>query len=112
MVGVKHIVKLSVLGTAPDSPVSLLRWHAEIEEHIRKSGINYTFLHPHFFMENLLANAESVKKDGALYSPLGETKVSPVSIRDVVAVAATILREGGHVGKTYTLTGPEALSYG
>ena len=112
MEGVKHIVKLSALGTAPDSPVSLLRWHAEIEEYIRKSGINYTFLHPHFFMENILANVETVKKEGAIYSPLGKAKVSPIAIKDVVAVAAAILTDGGHVGKTYTLTGPEALSYG
>lgn len=111
IMGVKHLVKLSAFGTAPDSPVGLLRWHAEIEEHIRKSGINYTFLHPHIFMENLLVHTESVVKDGAIYSPLGETKTSMISVQDIAAAAAAILVDGGHVGKTYTLTGPEALNF-
>lgn len=111
IMGVKHLVKLSALGTAPDSTVDLLRWHAEIEEHIRKSGINYTFLHPHYFMENLLAHVESVVKESAIYSPLGETRVSIVSVEDIAAAAAAILIDGGHFGKTYVLTGPEALNY-
>lgn len=109
--GVKHLVKLAALGTAPDSPVGLLRWHAEIEDHIRRSGLKYTFLHPHFFMENLLANAGTVKKDGAIYSPLGDALISPISVEDIAAVAAKALTEGVHLEKTYTLTGPEAVSF-
>jgi len=109
--GVKHIVKLSALGTAPDSPVGLLRWYAEIEDHIRRSGLKYTFLHPHFFMENLLANAGFVKKDGSIYSPLGDASISPVSVEDIAAVAVKALIEGVHSGKTFTLTGPEAVTY-
>ena len=109
--GVKHIVKLSALGTAPDSPVGLLRWHAEVEEHIRGSGLQYTFLHPHFFMENLLANAGTVKKEGTIYSPLGDASISPVSVGDIAAVAAAVLTKGEHAGKTYTLTGPEAVTF-
>lgn len=111
IMGIKHLVKLSAFGTAPDSPVGLLRWHAEIEEHIRKSGINYTFLHPHFFMENLLAYTGSVIKDGAIYSPLGETRISMISVQDIAGAAAAILTDGGHVGMTYILTGPEALNF-
>ena len=109
--GVKHIVKLSALGSAPDSPVSLLRWHAEVEEHIRKSGITYTFLHPHFFMENLLASADSVNKDGKIYSPLGDASISIVSVLDIAAVAVKTLTEGTHGGRTYTITGPSAVTY-
>jgi len=110
--GIKHLVKLSAMGTAPDSSVSLLRWHAEIEDYIRKSGINYTFLHPHSFMENLLASTDSVIKEGVIYSPLGETRISMISVQDIAAVAAAILIDGGHLGKTYTLTGPKAMNFG
>ena len=109
--GVKHIVKLSALGTAHDSPVGLLRDHARIEEHIKGSGIAYTFLRPHFFMENLLMNAGTVLKDNALYSPLGEARISPISVQDIGAVAATVLTKDGHAGKVYTLTGRKAVSY-
>src|SRR5438874_2514766 len=37
----KHIVKLSVLGAAPDSPARLLRGHAEAERRIEATGIPY-----------------------------------------------------------------------
>jgi uncharacterized protein YbjT (DUF2867 family) len=109
--GVKHIVKLSALGTALDSPVGLMRTHAQIEEHIRKSGIAYTFLRPHFFMENLLMNVATVRKDGAIYSPLGEARISAISVQDIGAVVASILTTEGHEGNVYTLTGPAAVTY-
>ena len=31
--------------------------------------------------------------------------------RDIAAVAAAALTEGGHVGKTYTVTGPDAVAH-
>ncbi len=110
--GVKHIVKLSALGTSPESPVGLLRTHAEIEDYIRKSGVFWTFLHPHYFMENLLMNAQSVIRDGAIYSPLRDAAISIISIHDIAAVATEILTGTGHEDRTYTLTGPESLGYG
>ena len=110
--GLKRIVKLAALGTAPDSPVGLLRQHAEIEEYIKKSGIAYTLLRPHFFMENLLGNIGTIKSDSAIYSPLGDARISAISTADIAAVALRTLIEDGHAGKTYTLTGPEAVTYG
>jgi uncharacterized protein YbjT (DUF2867 family) len=109
--GVNHIVKLSALGTSVKSPVGLLKAHAEIEEYIKKSGIAWTFLHAHYFMENFLGNAESVIKEGAIYSPLGDATISAISVHDIAAVAAEVLTGTGHEGKTYTLTGPESLGY-
>lgn len=109
--GVKHIVKLSALGAAPDSAVGLLRAHNAIEEHIKRSGLTYTILRPHFFMENLLNNAGTVRSDSALFSPLGDAKINPVSVGDIAAVAARILASRGHRNRTYDLTGPASVSY-
>jgi uncharacterized protein YbjT (DUF2867 family) len=109
--GVKHIVKLSALGTAPDSAVGIFRAHAQIEEYIRKSGIGFTFLRPHFFMENLLMNIATVQKDGTIYSPLGEARISTISVEDIGAVVAEILTTDGHAGKVYSLTGPASVTY-
>jgi uncharacterized protein YbjT (DUF2867 family) len=33
-----------------------------------------------------------------------------VDVRDIAAVAACVLTEGGHEGKTYRITGPQALT--
>ena len=38
--------------------------------------------------------------------------VSFVGTRDIAAVAVAALRDGGHSGQTYEITGAEALSYG
>ncbi len=108
---VKHIVKLSALGTSLDSPIKLAQWHRQTEEHIEKSGIPYTHLHPHFFMQNFFMFAQTIKKDGAFYAPMKEAKMSMVDTRDIAHVAATVLTQTGHEGKTYDITGPEAVSF-
>lgn len=108
--GVRHLVKLSALGVSPDAPVSLLRWHADVERQIVDSGVGYTILKPNSFMQNLLSNAQSVKSAGMVAAPQGEGKVSQVDVRDIAAVAANVLTENGHEGQVYEITGPEALS--
>ncbi len=109
-VGVRHLVKFSALGASPDSPVSLLRWHAQTERQIADSGVPYTFLRPNGFIQNLLNNVQSVKGAGMFAAPQGEGKASSVDMRDIAAVAANVLTESGHEGQTYDITGPEALS--
>lgn len=108
--GVKHIVKMSALGAALDSPVSFGRWHAQTEAQIEKSGMAFTHLRPHFFMQNVLMFAGSIAKDGVFHAPMKNGKISLVDIRDIAAVAAKVLTEGGHEGKAYVITGPEALT--
>ena len=110
--GVRHLVKLSALGTSPDSPAKLGRWHASVEERIRGSGMGYTFLHPHSFMQNLLASAPLIREQGVFYGASGDGAFSAVDARDIAAVAAAILQDPApHHGKTYTVTGPEAVSH-
>ncbi|WP_224998901.1 SDR family oxidoreductase [Cesiribacter sp. SM1] len=108
--GVKHIVKVSALGTYPDSPLQLGRMHAKTEEHIRNSGLSWTFLHPHTIMQNWLNYVNQVRTFGVLYSFTKDGRYAPIDARDVAAVSAKILTEEGHAGKTYVLTGSEAVS--
>jgi len=110
--GVRHIVKLSALAARPDSPVALMRWHHAIEERLRDSALAWTFLRPHLFMQNLLRFAGDVAERGTLAAPMGERHYPLVDTRDVAAAAAAVLRDPvPHAGRTYTLTGPEALTY-
>lgn len=109
--GVRHIVKVSALGTRPDSPLQVGRWHAETEDLIRDAGLDYTFLHPHTFMQNFLHFAPTIEREGAFYAPLGRAAIAMVDARDVAEVAATILQSDRHAGQTYVITGPEAVSY-
>lgn len=108
---IKHIVKLSALGAAPDSPSRLLRHHAESERRIVETGIPYTFLRPGPFMQNFLYFRDSIIHRGEFHAPMGTGCVSIVDVRDVAAVAAEVLEEYGHENKIYEITGPESLTY-
>jgi uncharacterized protein YbjT (DUF2867 family) len=106
------VVKFSILGAAPHSPSRLIRRHGEAEKMLEDSGIAFTMLRPHYFMQNLLWYLDDIKSQGVFYSSLPETyKHSHVDARDNAAVAVAALTEPGHEGKVYHITGPEALTY-
>jgi uncharacterized protein YbjT (DUF2867 family) len=109
--GAVHIVKLSGLGTAPDSALRSGRWHAQTELHIADVGLPWTYLRPPFFMQNLLRSAAAIAAQGVLVAAMQAAKIAMVDARDVAAVAVAALMADGHVGQTYTITGPEALSF-
>jgi uncharacterized protein YbjT (DUF2867 family) len=104
-------VKISGLGTALDSPVRSGRWHAQTEKNLEDSGLPFTHLRPPFFMQNILRLAPTIRASGEFVGALHQGKVAMIDVADIAAVAATALTTSGHVGKAYTLTGPEALSY-
>ena len=110
-VGVQHIVKQSVLG-AEEEAFSLALVHRPVEKAIESSGLAWTFLRPNSFMQNVVTYmGETIKAKAAFYSASGEAKISHVDVRDIAAVAVQALTEPTHVGKAYTLTGPEVLTY-
>jgi uncharacterized protein YbjT (DUF2867 family) len=105
--GVGHLVKLSAMGGREST---FTRQHAESEDYIASRGVPYTFLRPNGFMQNMVSyNAQTINSQNAFYGTEGDGQVSQIDVRDVAAVAVKALTEDGHVGKTYTLTGPEAL---
>lgn len=109
--GVRHIVKLSVMG-AHDEAYAIARVHRPVEKAIESSGIGWTFLRPNSFMQNVATYlSHTIKGDGVFYSASGDGKISHVDVRDIVAVAVQALTGGDHKAKAYTLTGPEALTY-
>ena len=109
--GVRHVVKLSQFAASPDSPVRFLRYHAAAEQAVRDSGMDWTFLRPNLFMQGMLQFAGMVRDKSMIAAPIGDARVSVVDVRDNAAVAAAALTEDGHVGQTYNLTGPEALTH-
>jgi uncharacterized protein YbjT (DUF2867 family) len=109
--GARHIVKLSALGAKAKSPFQLGRMHYQTEKQIEVSGIAYTHLRPHSFLQNLLMLASSIIKDNAFYAPLGNAQISMVDARDIAGVAAMALTTKGHEGKTYNITGAIPITY-
>ena len=106
--GVNQIVFLSLLGVEDNPRVP----HYAVEQHILESGIPYTFLRPSFFMQDLnTTHRQEIAEDSEIFIPVGDAKTSFIDARDVGAIAAQTLTEGGHTNQAYDLTGPEALNY-
>lgn len=107
--GVSYIVRSSFMG-ASDTGITMGRWHRHVEQAVERSGIPYTVLQPNTFMQSYLMHAQSIRESNVFYLPQGDGKVSLVDVRDIAAVATACLTEPGHAGKTYLITGSEALS--
>jgi uncharacterized protein YbjT (DUF2867 family) len=106
--GVRHVVKLSAMGGREST---FPRQHSDSEDYIKSTGVAYTFLRPNGFMQNVVNyNSATINTQNAFYGCQGDGKVSHIDIRDIAAVAVKTLVNNAHEGKTYTLTGPLALS--
>ncbi|WFB06093.1 NAD(P)H-binding protein [Streptomyces sp. LX-29] len=108
--GVKRLVLLSsqLNSTRPEA-LSHARLR-EFEAAVRASGLDVTILRPGGFASNAFAWAESVRTQRMIFAPFGDVALPVVDPADIAAVAAAALREDGHAGRTYELTGPEAIS--
>jgi len=107
--GVRHIVYTSFAGAGPDAVFTLGRDHADAEAAIRESGMDYTILRDNFYSDLLPYFAD---EEGVLRGPAGSGRVAAVARADVADVAAAVLRNPtAHLGSTYELTGPEALTF-
>ena len=109
--GVCHLVQNSALG-ADTYDKSFPKWHHAVEEKLQASRIPATILRPESFMQNITTYfAGTIQSQGAFYAAVGDAGFGFVDVRDIGAVAAKVLTSDGHAGKTYTLTGPELLTY-
>ncbi|WP_019932082.1 SDR family oxidoreductase [Nocardia sp. BMG111209] len=111
--GVGRIVKLSSGRTgdpAADDPIPA--WHRAGEQAVRDSGVAWTMVRPLGFMTNALHWAPSIRRRDTVSAPYGQGRIAVVDPVDIAAVARHALIEPGHVGHTYTLSGPQALSPG
>jgi uncharacterized protein YbjT (DUF2867 family) len=105
-----RVVLLSGVGAnAQQCCVRTLRWHGQVEASLQIAGIQTTSLRSAFFFQNLLKH--TVLKDGIIAGPFRGILWPWIDARDVGAAAAAALTQPQHVGKTYTLSTPEPLSY-
>ncbi len=109
--GVRHVVKLSAVGVAPDAPSMSLSYHWKGERELEESGIPFTHVRGNSFFQNTLFELATINAEGRFYDCVGDSRFAKVDTRDVAEVVATVLLGDGHEGRTYELTGPEALGY-
>ncbi|MEV5834744.1 NAD(P)H-binding protein [Nocardia sp. NPDC052112] len=102
--GVQRIVLLSSQG------VGTQRHSSRLEDAVERSGLEWTMLRPGNFDSNALQWADSVRTRRVVEAPFGDVAVPAIDPADIAEVAAVALREPGHGGNIYTLTGPVPIS--
>ena len=108
--GIKHIVKLSCLNPDKNSPARFVRMHAEIEEHLEKSGMAWTHIRPAHFMQMYLLNAPTIITQDSFFVPMADAYVAPTDVHDIAKVFYAVLMSDGHEGKVYEMSGPESIA--
>jgi len=106
--GVRRVVYTSFLGASPDAIFTLARDHWATEQYLRASGMTWTFLRDSLYLDYLPALADD---DGIIRGPADDGRVGAVARLDVARSAAAVLSDADtHEGRTYDLTGPEAMT--
>jgi uncharacterized protein YbjT (DUF2867 family) len=102
--GVRRVVLLSSHGVSTgDHP-------AQLEDAVRRSGLDWTMLRPAGFHSNTLQWAGAVRAERTVAAPFGDVALPTVDPHDIAEVAAVALRDPGHAGRIHELTGPAPIS--
>jgi uncharacterized protein YbjT (DUF2867 family) len=108
--GVRHVVKLSGIMPEIASPFRFARMHGEIERVLEASGMAFTHLRAGEFMPAYFRQVPSIVAKGMMFLPMEDARIASIDVGDLAEIAAETLTAPGHEGKTYPLTGPEALT--
>lgn len=104
----EHVVYISFVKASPTATFTLARDHWATEEHLRASGLKYTFLRDNFYADFMPA---LIGPDDVIRGPGGSGKVAAVAQDDVAEAAMQVVTNSdAHAGRTYELTGPQALT--
>jgi NAD(P)H dehydrogenase (quinone) len=110
--GVDHVAFTSIVNPVAWNPIGANAWEqGKTEVMLRRSGLAWTVLRFSSFAELQLPHAATAVQNGRLITNAGRGRMVPVSRRDCAEAAAITLTTDGHAGKTYDITGPQALSY-
>ncbi|MGW1055676.1 NAD(P)H-binding protein [Streptomyces sp. NPDC001118] len=106
--GVRRVVVLSSDAVTDGTDSGL---HLGVERAVEESGLEWTHVRPGEFALNKVSMwADSIRSEGVVRMAYGTVRGVPVHEEDIAAVAVAALTQDGHVGKAYSVSGPEALT--
>lgn len=112
---IKRVVGISALGrgTPWAGHAGLVAASLKMDDLIASTGVNYRAVVNPSFMDNLLRQVESIKKQGVFSLPIpGDLKQPSACTRDIAATAARLLLDGSWSGvSSVPVLGPEDLAY-
>ena len=110
--GIGHLVYSSIGAAEEDTGIPHFETKAEVEAHLRSSGLRYTILRPVFFMENWLRNfgywGEPIR-NGQVLQPLSPaTNLQMIAVDDIGAFTALAFDDPDKwKDRTFPLAGDE-----
>jgi NAD(P)H dehydrogenase (quinone) len=107
--GIERIVYLSFAPAAEAAICTLARDHYATEQHIRMTGIPFTFLRMNLYVDGIVRYM--VSPAGVIQGPADSGRIAAVVRDDVADACAAVLSSDGHDGATYDVTGREAFTF-
>ena len=109
--GIERLVFTSYVNPVAANPTGpAAREPGETETVLHHSGLEWTVLRFGSFAELQVPPATLAVSAGKLVTNSGDGRIVPVSRRDCAEAAAVTLTTDGHLGKTYEITGSQALA--
>ncbi|GLW31775.1 NAD(P)H-binding protein [Actinoplanes regularis] len=106
-----HIVLVSEQGA---EKVAADGWVRRVETAVTRNATRWTILRPSWFQQVLTDPRyflDTIRRDRTITLPTGGAPIAWVDTRDLAAVAVqAIVDPATHHGRTYTVTGPEAVT--
>ena len=106
--GVRHVIYTSIPGPE-GNPAAAAPSHLATEVAARESGLAWTFLRNSLYADFQVPVVAQAIASGQLVTSAGDGRVAYVARDDCAAAAAAVLAQDDHEGKTYDITGPEAI---
>ena len=107
--GVQRVIYTSMINPSDSNPAFVAHEHRATEYALQQSGLAWTMLRNGIYIEMLLEPARGAIASGTLVTNTGDGVNVHVAREDCAAVAATVLVEDGHEGRSYDVTGAEPL---
>jgi len=110
--GVKKIVRMSVFSAKVGSGIPLCDLHAQADNYLEQSGLQYAILRPHYFFQNMESlHVQSIKDSNSFAQYLGNAIIPMVDTRDIANVAFRCLTSDEFNQQTHYITGPRSISF-
>jgi uncharacterized protein YbjT (DUF2867 family) len=107
--GIRQIIFLSVQGAEKSKVIP----HNKIESLIKESGLDFIFLRPSYFMQNLTTTLlKDIRLKGQIILPAGKAKFNWIDIKNIGEVSAILLDNfATNKNREIELTGLENLDF-
>jgi NAD(P)H dehydrogenase (quinone) len=109
--GIRQVVYTSLTNPVAGHPSGIVvDEHRETEEMLHACGLAWTVLRNAAYAELQVPLGAVAISYGRLVTNAADGRFAPISRSDCAAAAVAVLTSDGHEGKTYEITGPEAMT--